>query len=270
MKKTAIFIFIFIFIFSFSCTFNLFEGDVEANYKSITDPAEKIEYSRQILAGGDNEKISVIIGLLKADIGDDPSTSIFKGDNLIAANEIVGNLLITESGFNDIVANIISEAASTSTDPNAPAPEFSTIILDADNDGTIEDTDIDSFQQVIQNLADAAYYLNEAAKDAPTNLDLQFQNIIANMASAFVSLSKDLPPDNPSTTSVNETEEPVDALVSYLNGTNPTQPTSYSTIELSIYNITDSIVKLQTYATDDSFYDQLASMLAKFFAGVLS
>ncbi len=267
MKKTAIFIFIFIFIFSFSCTFNLFEGDVEANYKSITDPAEKIEYSRQILAGGDNEKISVIIELLKADI--EATSSIFEGANLIAAKEIVGNLLITKSGFNDIVANIISEAASTSTDPNAPAPEFSTIILDADNDGTIEDTDIESFQQVIQNLAEAADYLNDAAQDDPDNLDLQFQNIIANMASAFVTFSDNLPEDDPNTTQ-NETDAQVEALVSYLNGTNPTQPTSYSTIELSIYNITDSIVNLQTYASTGSFYDQLASMLAKFFAGVLS
>ncbi len=253
MKKSLILISIFLFIFAFSCTFNLFEGDVESNYKSIKTPSEKIEYARQILASGDEEKISKILALIKAYL--DAVPSIFTGDDLIAANQIVGNLLISESGFGDVVSNIISTMASSSS--GSESPELLEAIVDTDGDGTISQTDIDSLVQMATNLAEAADYINEAAEADPENLDLQFQNVIANLAAAMTSVS-------------NLKEEEINAITDYLDGTSPTQPSSWDQISEYIYNASDSVNNLLNIAPQDSFYYGIAQSLQQLFAGVNS
>lgn len=251
MKKSFIFILIFLFIFSFSCTFNLFEGSVESNYKAIKIPAEKIEYARQILAGGDKEKITTIIALLKADI----TAGIFSGDDLTAANQIVGNLLVSESGFNDIVANAIS--SMTTADPENP-PNLIMLLVDTNSDGTIDGTDLDGFVDMMEGLAEAADYLNEAAVADPTNLDLQFQNILANLAAGAMTFYQ-----------ITQDESDMEALVNYLNGTNPTPPDSYNEIAENIDNIAASVDNMIYYCTDtNSFYYNIATALDNMFAAV--
>lgn len=251
MKKSFIFILIFLFIFSFSCTFNLFEGSVESNYKAIKIPAEKIEYARQILAGGDTEKISTITALLKADI----EAGYFSGDDLTAANQIVGNLLVSESGFNDIVANAISSMATA--DPDNP-PNLIMLLVDTNNDGTIDGTDLDGFVDMMEGLAEAAGYLNTAAQADSKNLDLQFQNILANLAAGAMTIYD-----------ITREEAELQALTDYLNGTSPTPPDSYTSIETNINNIVASVDNMLANCEDqNSFYYSIASALQSMFAGI--
>ncbi len=253
MKKSFIFILIFLFIFSFSCTFNLFEGSVESNYKAIKIPAEKIEYARQILAGGDTEKISTITALLKADI----TAGVFGSDPalLAAANQIVGNLLVSESGFNDIVANAISSMATA--DPDNP-PNLIMLLVDTNNDGTIDGTDLDGFVDMMEGLAEAAGYLNTAAQADSTNLDLQFQNVLANLAAGAMTIYD-----------ITREEAELQALTDYLNGTSPTPPDSYTSIETNINNIVASVDNMLANCEDqNSFYYSIASALQSMFAGI--
>ncbi|MEJ5273235.1 MAG: hypothetical protein WH035_03825 [Spirochaetota bacterium] len=253
MKKSFILISIFLFIFAFSCTFNLFEGDVESNYKSIKTPSEKIEYARQILASGDKEKISQVLALIKADL--DATPSIFTGDDLIAANQIVGNLLVSESGFNDVVADVISTMISSSE--SNTAPDLATTIVDTNGDGTLDQGEIDSIIAMAESLAEAAYYIDAAAEDQPENLDLQIQNVIANLAAAVTNIS-------------NLSEQQLEELTNYINGTSSTQPTFWSEIEQNINNAADSVNNLLNNAPQDSFYYGIAQALQQLFAGVNS
>jgi len=250
MKKNLIFILIFIFIFSFSCTFNLFEGSVESNYKSIKTPSEKIEYARQILAAGDPEKIKTIIALLEDDIDND----VFSGPDLAAANQIVGNLIIADSGFNDYIANAITEIISSQG--GEEEPNLMLAILDSNGDGEITDSDMDAFGEMMSQLADAANYINEAAEADPTNVDLQFQNVIANFAAAVVNIS-----DTLSDTTAQE------QFQDYLDGTGP-EPDFILNIQTNLDNIQGSVQNMLSYAPEGTFYYDIAQMLNDMFAGL--
>lgn len=249
MKKSLIFILIFLFIFSFSCTFNLFEGTVESNYKSIKTPSEKIEYAQQILAAGDSEKIATIIELLKADISD----GVFENEDLIAANQIVGNLIIADSGFNDYIANAISEVINPETEGE---PDLLLAIMDSDGSGTIDDNDLDAFVGMVEGLAEAADYINDAAQTDPTNVDLQFQNIIANFAAAVVKISGTL--SNPTAQQ---------DFQNYLeNGGTP--PFDLSTIQENLNNIKASVNNMLANTQEGTFYYDIASTLNAMFSGL--
>jgi len=249
MKKSLIFILIFLFIFSFSCTFNLFEGSVESNYKSIKTPSEKVEYAQQILAAGDPEKIKVIINLLKVDI----NAGVFEGSDLIAANQIVGNLIIADSGFNDYIANAISEVINPETEGE---PDLLLAIMDSDGSGTIDDNDLDAFVGMVEGLADAVKYINDAAAADPTNVDLQFQNVIANFAAAVVEISDDL---------TNPTAQ--QDFQKYLEGTGPA-PSFISNIQDNLDNIKTSVNNMLAYTQEGTFYYDIASMLKNIFSGL--
>jgi len=249
MKKSLIFILIFLFIFSFSCTFNLFEGSVESNYKSIKTPSEKVEYAQQILAAGDPEKIKVIINLLKVDI----NAGVFEGSDLIAANQIVGNLIIADSGFNDYIANAISEVINPETEGE---PDLLLAIMDSDGSGTIDDNDLDAFVGMVEGLADAVKYINDAAAADPTNVDLQFQNVIANFAAAVVEISDDL---------TNPTAQ--QDFQKYLEGTGPA-PSFISNIQDNLDNIKTSVNNMLANTQVGTFYYDIASMLSNIFSGL--
>jgi hypothetical protein len=249
MKKSLIFILIFLFIFSFSCTFNLFEGSVESNYKSIKTPSEKVEYAQQILAAGDSEKIATIIELLKADISD----GVFENEDLIAANQIVGNLIIADSGFNDYIANAISEVINPETEGE---PDLLLAIMDSDGSGTIDDNDLDAFVGMVEGLADAVKYINDAAAADPTNVDLQFQNVIANFAAAVVEISNYL---------TNPTAQ--QDFQNYLEGTDPA-PSFISDIQDNLDNIKTSVNNMLAYTQEGTFYYDIASMLNNIFSGL--
>lgn len=249
MKKNLIFILIFIFIFSFSCTFNLFEGSVESNYKSIKTPSEKIEYARQILAAGDPEKIKTIIALLEDDI----DNNVFSGPDLAAANQIIGNLIIADSGFNDYIANAITEIISSQG--GEEEPNLMLAILDSNGDGQVDSSDMDAFGEMMSQLAAAADYINVAATEDQTNVDLQFQNVIANFAAAVVTISDDL-----------SDPQKQQEFQDYLNGTGP-EPDFISEIQQNLNNIQSSVQNM-LYAPEGTFYYDIAQMLNEMFAGL--
>jgi hypothetical protein len=251
MKKSLIFILIFLFIFSFSCTFNLFEGTVESNYKSIKTPSEKIEYAQQILAAGDSEKIKVIIDLLKADI----TAGIFNSDPKlkVAANQIVGNLIIADSGFNDYIANAISEVINPTEGSN---PDLLTAILDSNGDGVVDTNDMEAFVGMATTLGYAAGYINTAAAADTTNVDLQFQNVIANFAAAIITVS-------------NELSDPTaqQEFQNYLeNGGTP--PFDLSTIQKNLNNIKAFVNNMLANTQEGTFYYDIASTLNAMFSGL--
>lgn len=250
MKKSIILSLIILFIFAFGCTFNLFEGSVETNYKSIKNPSEKIEYARQILAAGDPEKIATIIALLKADLD---AGNVFTDLELeAAANQIVGNLIIAESGFNDLIANAISEVASSDPD-SGEEPDIVSALLDVDGNGEVDDTDLAALADIMQDLADAATYINDAAVADPENLDLQFQNVIANAAAIVVCL---------------EDPENVQALNDYFDGTSTTLPNGLDNVQTNLDNIAASVDNMVANAPEGTFYYSIAQMLSEMFAGL--
>lgn len=257
MKKNIVFILIFIFLFSFSCTVNLFEGTVESNYNAIKDPAQKIEYARQILAGGDKDKIAKIIELLKADINNNK----FSGDNLAAANQIVGNLLISQSGFNDVVSNVISQLV-TSSSGSSGTTNIVTSIVDPNGDGNITTEDLSSLQGMLETLAQAATYINNAAQAQPQNLDLQLQNVIANLAAAATNIIDFNNPDNTQTT--------IEQLQQYFSGQTNTPPPNYNQIQTNVNNIVSSVNNLLQYSQQGSVYYEFAQTLNQIFSNVIS
>lgn len=258
MKKNIFFILIFIFLFTFSCTFNLFEGDVEANYKALKDPAEKIEYARQILAGGDKEKIATIIDLLKADI----TAGVFNGEStlLTAANQIVGNLLIAQSGFNNLVSNVISQIISSSSSGSDPDSNIITSIVDSNGDGNLTPDDLDAIKDILEDLAEAADYINNAAQSQPENLDLQLQNIIANLAAAVTTVFNSSEAD----------ENTLQQLADYFNGTSQNPPQGYDNITTNVNNISSSVNNILNNAPQDSIYYNIAQTLQQIFANIIS
>lgn len=250
MKKNLVIVIIFIFLFTFSCTFNLFEGSVEQNYKSIKKPAEKIEYARQILASGNSEKISKIIKLLKDDIEANPP--VFEGDLLISAKQLVGNLLISESGFNDFISNAISTMISSSE--NNETPDLITALVDSNGDGNITEEDLNSLKDMLTNIAQAAEYINEAAQANHENLDLQLQNVIANLAAAVVTISNLQP-------------EQFDQLSNYLeNGGTP--PSFWNDIANYFTNAESSVNNILENSDQNSFYYSIASSLSSIFSNI--
>ena len=184
MKKFyALLSFLIMIVFLFGCEFNLFEASVETNYNNITDPATKLNYAEQVLLGGDADDISTILGLLKADF----ENNIFgtEGDLWIRANRIIGNAYVTSSGVEDIVTNVVTDLIATASSGET-SDDITTIIADIDGSGTVDEGDLALLADMLTNMADGAVYLDAAAQASPDDLDLQLENIIANLTAAVI------------------------------------------------------------------------------------
>ncbi len=259
MKKSLIFTIILLFIFSFSCTFNLFEGDVETIYKSIKDPAKKIEYAQQILASENSEKIEKIVNLLKTDVED----GFFDDypDLKTSAQQIVGSLLFAQSGFTEMISSAMTNIVSGMQEEGGETDPQNLInsLADFDGNGTIDESDFDSLEELFQTLAEATNYINDAAQADPDNLDLQLQNVIANFAAAIVEISENL-----------NNEESVQQLAEYLNGESSTAPDFIGEIQDFIDNIVQSIENMQQNSEEGSIYYEIANALSQLFSGVMN
>ncbi len=187
MKKFyALLSFLIMIVFLFGCEFNLFEATVEKNYSNIEDPATRLDYAEQVLLSGEAEEISAILNLLKTDF----EVGIFgsDGDPLwIKANRIIGNAYVTSSGVEDIVTNVVTDLIATASSDETPG-DITTVIADIDGSGTVDEADLDVLANMLNNIAEGAGYLNEAAIASPGDTDLQLENIIANLAAAVITV----------------------------------------------------------------------------------
>ena len=188
MKKFyALLSFLIMIVFLFGCEFNLFEATVERNYSNIEDPATRLDYAEQVLLSGEAEDISAILVLLKIDF----DAGIFgaAGDLYVRANRIIGNAYVTSSGVEDIVTNVVTDLIATASSAETPE-DITTVIADIDGSGTVNEADLDVLAVMLNNIAEGAGYLNDAAVASPEDTDLQLENIIANLAAAVITVMK--------------------------------------------------------------------------------
>ncbi|MFN3410833.1 MAG: hypothetical protein ACK4YF_01565, partial [Exilispira sp.] len=133
-------------------------------------------------------------------------------------------------------------------------PDLITALADSNGDGSITDEDLNNLKDKIESLADASSYINDAAQSNPENVDLQLQNVIANLAAAVVKISE-------------MQEEDMQALSNYLDGNGP-QPSFWSSIEVYFVNAENSVQNILTYSDPNSFYYSIAQSLNQLFSKI--
>lgn len=253
MKKFyALLSFLIMILFLFGCEFNLFEASVETNYKNIKDPATRLNYAEQVLLGGNADDITIILGLLKADF----EKGLFEpeGDELwIRASRIIGNAYVTSSGVENIVTNVVTGLiAAASSGENSD--DITNIIADIDGSGTVDEGDLALLADMLENMADGAVYLDAAAQASPDDLDLQLENIIANLTAAVIIVMEKYP---------NDISGAMDAFSNYLE-TGNSGGYVFSDAVKYIQNAADSVDNILTYSEPGSPTYEIASALNEF------
>jgi hypothetical protein len=252
MKKFyALLSFLIMIVFVFGCEFNLFEASVETNYKNIKDPATRLNYAEQVLLGGNADDISTILDLLKADFEKD----LFGTENdelWIRANRIIGNAYVTSSGVEDIVTNVVTGLIATASSSETPE-DITTIIADIDGSGTVDEGDLALLADMLENMAEGAEYLNAAAQASPEDLDLQLENIIANLTAAIITVMN----------MEGDITAKMDAFSNYLE-TGNSGGWYFSEVEGNIQNAAYSVNNILDNATPGSPTYEIASALNEF------
>lgn len=252
MKKFyALLSFLIMIIFFFGCEFNLFEASVETNYKNIKDATTRLNYAEQVLLGGNADDISTILGLLEADF----EKGLFgtAGDLWIRASRIIGNAYVTSSGVENIVTNVVTGLIATASS-GENSDDITNIIADIDGNGTVDEGDLALLADMLTNMAEGAVYLDAAAQASPDDLDLQLENIIANLTAAIITVMN-----------MDEDNIPaiMDAFSNYLE-TGNSGGYVFSTVEDNIQNAADSVDNILTYSEPGSPSYEIASALNEF------
>ncbi len=251
MKKFyALLSFLIMIVFVFGCEFNLFEASVETNYKNIKDPATRLNYAEQVLLGGNADDISTILGLLKADFEKDFFGTA--GDLWIRASRIIGNAYVTSSGVENIVTNVVTGLiAAASSGENSD--DITNIIADIDGSGTVDEGDLALLADMLENMAEGAEYLDAAAQASPEDLDLQLENIIANLTAAVIIVMN----------MEGDITAKMDAFSNYLE-TGNSGGWYFSEVEGNIQNAAYSVNNILDNATPGSPTYEIASALNEF------